>query len=389
MARRVVAHCDIDAFYASVELRKHPELRGRPLVVAGTGPRSVVTTASYEARRFGVDSAMPAARARALCPQAVFLPPDFEAYSATSREVWGIVRDRIERVQQVGIDEAYCDVTQYDRPLALLRDVVAEVRERTGMVVSVGVGPSRLVAKTSSAAFKPNAFAVLSREQACAHFAGSPARILQGIGPKTAERLAAEGLRTVGDLQRADEAQLVGLLGERSARWLHRAAHFHDDSEVATRRGPAKSRSNETTFNEDIADHAELERVLVRMAHDLCEGLARKEAMGRTVRIKVRLDDWTTVTRARTLRERTHDPGRVAEVAAELLRAYAPPRPVRLLGVGMAAFEDPEPRPAAVRGAEADAGQLVLPVAPEDAGEAEAASSATPSSSRSTSEASL
>jgi DNA polymerase IV len=363
MARRVVAHCDIDAFYASVELRKHPELRGRPLVVAGSGPRAVVTTASYEARRFGVDSAMPAARARALCPQAVFLPPDFEAYSATSREVWGIVRDRIARVQQVGIDEAYCDVTEVERPLALLRSVVAEVRESTGMVVSVGVGPSRLVAKTSSAAFKPNAFAVLSREQACEHFAGSPARILQGVGPKTAERLAGAGFRTVGDLQRADEAALAGLLGERGARWLWRAAHFHDDSEVATRRGPAKSRSNETTFNEDIADHAELERVLVKMARELCEGLAGRDRAGRTVRIKVRLDDWTTVTRARTLPERTNDADVVCAVAVDLLRAYAPPRPVRLLGVGMAAFEDPEPRPAPAR-AEVGDGQLALPVEP-------------------------
>src|SRR3712207_1790848 len=124
MARRVVAHCDIDAFYASVELRKHPELRGLPLVVAGTGPRAVVTTASYEARRFGIDSAMPAARARALCPQAVFLPPDFTAYRATSREVWELVAARVERIQQVGIDKAYLDVTSAQKPLRLLRELV-------------------------------------------------------------------------------------------------------------------------------------------------------------------------------------------------------------------------------------------------------------------------
>src|SRR5215212_7670720 len=127
MSRRVIAHCDIDAFYASVELLKRPDLRGKPLVVAGTGPRSVVTTASYEARRFGIDSAMPAARARTLCPQAVFLPPDFDAYRATSRRVWDVVRRRVAVVQQVGIDEAYLDVSGVARPLRLLRETVADV----------------------------------------------------------------------------------------------------------------------------------------------------------------------------------------------------------------------------------------------------------------------
>src|SRR5579859_3992634 len=142
--RRVIAHLDIDAFYASVELRRRPELRGLPLIVAGSGPRAVVTTASYEARRYGVDSAMPAARARALCPQAVVLPPDFEAYRATSSEVWGLVRTRAAVVQQTGIDEAYLDLSEEPLPVALLRALVRDVAARTGMTVSVGIGPSRL-----------------------------------------------------------------------------------------------------------------------------------------------------------------------------------------------------------------------------------------------------
>src|SRR5436305_8220386 len=136
--RRVVAHCDIDAFYASVELLRNPELKGKPLVVAGSGPRAVVTTASYEARKFGIDSAMPAARARSLCPHAIFIAPDHAAYREKSAEVWQLVRGRIERFQQVGIDEAYLDVTDDDKPMRLLRELVAEVEERTGMVVSVG-----------------------------------------------------------------------------------------------------------------------------------------------------------------------------------------------------------------------------------------------------------
>src|SRR3954447_23281083 len=274
--RRVIAHCDIDAFYASVELLKRPELMGLPLVVAGTGPRSVVTTASYEARKFGIDSAMPAARARTLCPQAVFLPPDFESYRAKSREVWDIVRGHIKRVQQVGIDEAYLDLTEFEKPLRVLRELVDEVRERTGMVVSVGVGPSRLVAKTVSASFKPSAFAALSREDACARFAGASTRILQGVGPKTADRLAEMGLHTVGDVQRCDDATLVDRFGERMGEYLKSRSWFFDDSPVEAV-GAAKSRSNETTFPEDIADHVELETVLRGLAEALCEELRKRD----------------------------------------------------------------------------------------------------------------
>ena len=354
--RRVIAHCDIDAFYASVELLRRPELKGLPLVVAGTGPRSVVTTASYEARRFGIDSAMPAARARALCPQAVFLPPDFDAYRAKSRAVWELVRARIARVQQVGIDEAYLDVTEHERPLRILRELVDDVEEATGMVVSVGVGPSRLVAKTVSGSYKPRAFAALSREDACERFAGESTRILQGVGPKTADRLVAIGVRTVGDLQRHDESALVDRFGERMGHYLKSRAYFFDDSRVEAV-GAAKSRSNETTFPEDVSDPAELESTLVRLAEELSAHLQRREVLGRTIGIKVRLDDWTNVTRARTLPQRTNDRDVVVSIALELLRAYAPVRPVRLLGVRVAGFEEPgTPAP------DGDELQLALPL---------------------------
>jgi DNA polymerase-4 len=338
--RRVIAHCDIDAFYASVELLRRPELRGLPLVVAGSGPRAVVTTASYEARQYGIDSAMPAARARALCPQAVFLPPDFNAYRAKSKEVWDIVRGAVDCIQQVGIDEAYLDVTPALKPVRLLRDLVAEVRERTGLVMSVGIGPSRLVAKTVGAAFKPAAFVAMSREDACERFADAPTRILQGIGPKTAEKLAALGCKTVGDLQRCEAELLAARFGERMGRYMKSRAWFYDDSPVQAV-GRAKSRSNETTFPHDVADHAQLEAVLQRLAEGLCAQLVQKRVRGRNIAIKVRLDDWTTVTRARTIEQPTNDVSTVAGVALELFRAYAPQRPVRLLGVRLAAFESP------------------------------------------------
>jgi DNA polymerase-4 len=353
--RRVIAHLDCDAFYVSVELQRRPELRGKPVVVAGSGPRAVVTTASYEARRFGIGSASPAALARRLCPQAVFVPPDFAAYAATSREVWALVRERLPVVQQVGLDEGYADVTGVEKPLRALRDVVAEAAARTGITISVGVGPNRLVAKVASDLEKPGGFVAMGREEACRRLADRSPRIIPGIGPKTAERLAALGFTTIGSLQRAPEELLAQRFGANHGRDLHARAHFHGSATVATESGPAKSRSNETTFDRDIADPAELEGVLARLAGQLAEGLRRSAARGRTIAIKVRLDDWTTVTRARTLPVAVNDGETVARVAVELLRAYAPPRPVRLLGVRVAAFEDGDPAP------DAD-GQLALPV---------------------------
>jgi DNA polymerase IV len=354
--RRVIAHLDCDSFYASVELLRRPELRGRPVVVAGSGPRAVVTTASYEARAYGVHSAMSAVRARRLCPGAVFIPPDFTAYREKSREVWGIAAERLAcPLQQVSLDEAYADVTAVAKPLAALRALVAEVAQRTGITVSVGVGPSRLVAKTASDAEKPAGFVVLSREQACERFASAPTRLLQGVGPRTQERLAELGMRTVGDLQRAGEDDLVARFGQRMGRWLRSRALFHDASPVESSVA-AKSRSSEITFDEDVDDASTLETTLRRLVADVCEGLARKDARGRTIGIKVRLDDFTNVTRARTLEAFTNDTEVVGAVAIELLRAYAPPRPVRLLGVRVASFEDEVPAPLAVPG------QLVLEV---------------------------
>ncbi|MGB2711352.1 MAG: DNA polymerase IV [Conexibacter sp.] len=338
-AKRVVAHLDCDAFYVSVELQRRPELRGQPVIVAGSGPRAVVTTASYEARRFGVGSAMPAARARRLCPQAVVLAPDFAAYRATSRALWEIVGERLGALQYLGLDEAYADLTGVEKPLRVLREVVGAVQEATGIVVSVGVGPSRLVAKICSDLGKPAGFVAMGREEAARRFAGEPPSRLPGIGPKTAERLQALGVETIAALQQTPEATLAERLGTRHARELHARAWFHDDSPVVTEQ-VLKSRSNEITFDADIASLPELEEVLRRLARELAEGLRARGRRGRTIGIKVRLDDWTNVTRARTIDAPTNDAEAVTAIALELLRAYAPPRPVRLLGVRVASFAE-------------------------------------------------
>ena len=338
--KRVIAHLDCDAFYATVELLRRPELTGKPVIVAGSGPRAVVTTANYEAREFGVGSAMPASRARRLCPDAIVIPPDFTAYQETSHKVWEVVGERLDRVQQLGLDEAYADLTGVEKPLRVLRALIEEVREATGITISAGVGPSRLVAKCCSDFGKPNGLVAMGREEACERFATAPTSRVPGIGPKTADRLAELGIRTLGQLQQADEERLAGRFGANSARFLISRANFEDDSEVETERGAAKSRSNERTFDEDIADLAQLEGIVREMGRELAEALERRGRRGRTIAIKVRLDDFTTVTRARTIPAATNDPAVVGDVACALLDEYAPPRPVRLLGVRVAAFEE-------------------------------------------------
>jgi DNA polymerase-4 len=362
VTKRVIAHLDCDAFYVSVELLRRPELRGQPVIVAGSGPRAVVTTASYEARKFGIGSAMSAAEARRRCPQAVNIPPDHAAYSEVSRRVWGIVREELEVLQQAGIDEAYADLTGVERPIPVLRALIARVREEAGIQISAGVAPNRLVAKIASDLGKPAGFVAIGREEAAARLAERSPRIVPGIGPKTAARLAELGFPTLGHLQRAPVQQLQATFGERYGHDLHRRAHLHDDSPVVTSR-VAKSRSNETTFDTDIADHAQLEAILRRMGKELAEGLQRKGTRGRTIAIKVRLDDWTTVTRARTVETYMNDEQTIISVAVDLLRAYAPPRPVRLLGVRVAGFEGVDETPAAADSAAGRPGQLVLPLA--------------------------
>jgi DNA polymerase-4 len=335
---RRIAHIDIDAFYASVELLRRPELAGRPVIVSGGSPRAVVTTASYEARRFGVGSAMPTSRARRLCPDAIVIPPDFGAYREASANVMALVRHAFERVEVVGLDEAYVELTGLVAPKAAMRRLVADVSAQTGLSISVGIGPNKLVAKVASDAEKPRGFVVLSRQQAQERFASSPPSLVPSIGPKTAERLTALGIATLADLASADEQRLVEVFGSNHGRDLKRRARFEHDGAITTVR-IAKSESREQTLDVDVAERDEQDEIMCRLAFELCERLERQERRGRTVTIKVRLDDWTTITRARTLDRPTNDAEPIAAVALELLREYAPARPVRLLGVGVSGFD--------------------------------------------------
>jgi DNA polymerase-4 len=367
-----VAHLDADAFYVSIELCRHPELRGRPVVVAGSGPRAVVTTASYEARRFGVGSAMPAAKARRLCPDAVVLPPDFPTYREVSRQVMDLVRAHVELVEVVGLDEAYLDLSGLYSPRAAMRRLLAEIRAATELVCSVGIGPNKLVAKVASDAEKPAGFVVLTREQACARFAQAPPGLVPGIGPKTAARLAALGLTTLAAVGAAPEQLLVERFGPNLGIELGRRARFEHDGVVGAAR-KVVSESRERTFDYDVNDHARLRESLTTMAAELCASLAAHARSGRTIGIKIRLDDFTTITRAHTLGVPTGDVEQVTAVALRLLEEYSPARPVRLLGVrvaGLSSGHAPatpagEGATAAVEpgmGARDAANQLALPV---------------------------
>jgi DNA polymerase-4 len=355
MESRCIAHVDMDAFYVSVELQRRPELLGQPVVVAGSGPRSVVTTASYEARRFGIFSATPAARARRLCPQAIFIPPDFETYRTRSGQVMQVLRRYVDRVEVVGLDEAYLDLTGYEHPLETARQVKAAIHDDTGLGCSVGIGPSKLVAKVASDADKPDGFLALTQEEARVRFAEASPKLIPGIGPKTAAWLAERGVTTLGKLAATPGDVLVEWFGLRLGPHLGRLARFEDEREVETWR-PAKAESRETTFDRDLRRMEDLEEVLGDLAADLCEGLADGGRRGRTISIKIRLNDFSTHTRDRTLPEATNDPDVVLAVARELLHEFAPARPVRLLGVRVSRLDEP-----ARAASDGPPGQLELP----------------------------
>ena len=336
---------DMDAFYVSVELQRRPELRGLPVVVAGSGPRAVVTTASYEARRFGVYSATPASRARRLCPDAVFIPPDFDHYRARSREVMQVLASQVERIEVMGLDEAYLDLSDIERPKAAARQIKAAVTAATSLGCSIGIGPSKLVAKVASDADKPDGFLALTAQEARERFAPRSPGMIPGIGPKTVERLESRGIGTQGDLGQVAAASLMEWFGDRLGPHLGRLARFDDDRTIETER-LRKSESRETTFDYDLQGVEALEPTLRRLATELCADLSRHGRGGRTIGIKVRLNDFSTHTRARTLPTPTNDEDTVRGVALSLLQALDPGRPVRLLGVRVAGLDEASSEPA-------------------------------------------
>lgn len=346
-------HLDLDAFFAAVEQRDKPSLRGKPVVVGGVGGRGVVATASYEARQFGVRSAMTTREARSRCPHAAFLTGRFHAYRETSEQVMGLLRSVSPLIEPLSLDEAFVDLAAADREAhPLLGDLtVADVtafgthlRERVvevtgGLTASVGIATSKFVAKVASDLRKPDGLVVVPPGSERDLLRPMSASVIPGVGPATAERLRRVGVHTVEELETLSEDELVRLLGKASGHWLHALARAQDDRPVVAER-EAKSVSVEGTYDHDLTDRDLMERLLTRQAGDVAQRLRRSGLSGRTVTIKVRLHDFTTLNRSTTLSSPTDAAATIARLARALLADLDTSGGVRLLGVGVSGLAD-------------------------------------------------
>ncbi len=339
---RRILHIDMDAFYASVEQRDRPELRGRPVAVGGSPEqRGVVAAASYEARAFGVHSAMAMARAVRLCPDLVIVPPDFSRYRDVSRRVFALFRAVTSLVEPLSLDEAYLDVTEnaWHEPLGVTvaRRLKQQIHDATGLTASAGVAPNKFLAKIASGWKKPDGLTVVAPDRMEAFLQRLPVDALWGVGPVTARKLRARGIDKLVDVRTVALEALREVVGGQ-ADWLRRLAEGVDDRPVVPDR-ESKSASTENTFATDLSDITEIGAEVADMARGLASWLERKGLFARTVTVKVRYADFTTITRRRTLLTATRAPEALVAVAVELLgRTDAGRRPVRLLGVGVNGF---------------------------------------------------
>ncbi len=370
---RRVAHLDMDAFYASVELLRRPQLVGQPVVIGGArrgpGPaaaaepwqrlrdyagRGVVTTATYAARAFGLHSAMGLMQAARLCPQAILLPADFEEYRRCSRLFKAVIAEFAPRIENRGIDEVYIDFTtaadgQLEGGRTLAMRIQRAIRERTGLTCSIGVAPNKLLAKIASELHKPNGISILSESDLSASIWPLPCRRIHGIGPKAGARLERLGIHSIGELARRERGWLAAQFGPHQGAWMHEAAWGRDERPVVTA-SEAVSMSRETTFERDlhaVRDRAQLRSLFTELCTRLAEDLRRHGYVGRTIGIKLRFDNFQRATRERTLERYTRDPALIRRIAGECLKRAPLERRLRLLGVkvaGLAREDSPEAR---------------------------------------------
>jgi DNA polymerase-4 len=353
---RRILHLDMDAFYASVEQRDNPELRGRPVAVGGApDQRGVVAAASYEARAFGVRSAIPMSRAVRLCPSLVIVRPDFQKYRQVSQQVFALYRAVTPLVEPLSLDEAYLDVTDnaWGEPLGVevARRLKAEIRQATGLTASAGVAPNKFLAKIASGWQKPDGLTVIAPERVERFLQALPVDALWGVGPVTARKLQEHGITRLVDVRAADIETLRGLVGS-LADWLKDLADGRDSRPVEPDR-PSKSAGSECTYEHDLTSVDEMRREIAEMAGDAAAWLERRALFARTVTIKVRYSDFETVTRSHSA-EPTRDAGAlVARAQALLEKTDVSRRAVRLLGASVHNLSDtavPPPRPPSRRG---------------------------------------
>jgi DNA polymerase-4 len=361
---KFIAHLDMDAFYASVELLRYPQLRGKPVVIGGRrrratedsaiptlrdySGRGVITTATYEARKFGLHSGMGLMKAAKLAPDALLLPADFDEYRRYSRLFKDAVRALAPEIEDRGIDEIYIDLTAlvedsagegapdpWARARVAALDIQRAVRDATGLSCSIGITPNKLLSKIASELDKPGGLTVLTAADIATRVWPLPVRKINGIGPKAAARLEEMGIRTVGELAQAEPGRLVERFGRSYGAWMHEAAHGRDERAVVTRSEP-KSISRETTFEDDlhaVRDRERLSRIFTDLCVRLAADLARKGYVGKTIGLKLRYDNFKTVTRDRTLEAPTGDAAAIRRAAGECLKRVPLDRRIRLLGV--------------------------------------------------------
>jgi DNA polymerase-4 len=332
-----IAHLDCDAFYAAIEKRDDPSLNDKAVIVGGRSRRGVVLTCCYNARKFGVRSAMPMFQAMKLCPHATVVPPDMDKYASVAREVRALLKARTPLVEPVSLDEAYLDLSGTERlhgmpPAKTMAKLSTEIERTIGITVSVGLSFNKFLAKLASDLKKPRGFAVIGRAEAVSFLADKPVGMIRGVGPVLSQRLAQDGITRIGQLQ-TDAARLKLLYGD-TGEWLHRLALGEGDNKVEAD-GESKSVSSETTFENDIADFAELERIL----WDLCERLSARvkasEMGGRTVTLKLKTSGFKIVTRSASFDEPTQLSDTIFRVGRALLKREATGTKYRLLGIGL------------------------------------------------------
>ncbi|MCK8600145.1 DNA polymerase IV [Desulfoferrobacter suflitae] len=331
-----ILHIDMDAFFAAIELKRHPELIGEPVVVGGRGDptkRGVVSTASYEARQFGIHSAMPLRTALKLCPQAVFLPVDYKEYSRVSEQIKRILHEFSPIMEDGGIDEAYLDITRVEQPSeAIARGIKNRIWSAQGLTCSIGIAPNKLLAKIASDLEKPDGLTILTQEDVPARIWPLPAKKLYGVGPKTDERLKRMGIRTIGEIASASRQVLVSEFGASHGNYLYEASRGIDDRPLVTNWVP-KSSSRETTFEKDIGNRQILAETLIHLTDEVVEEIRKGGFESRTVTVKVRFSDFKTHTRGKTLNEAIDDAGIIRSTALSCLERFEFKKRVRLIGI--------------------------------------------------------
>ena len=347
MSRTPILHVDMDAFYASVEVIKDPSLKGRALIVGGQGARGVVTSASYEAREFGVTSAMPIVRARRLCPHAVFLSNDFDAYMDYSRRIRHVFESVTPLVEPLSLDEAFLDVSGsvklFGDPPSI-GHLIKQRIEALGLTCTVGVAPNKFLAKLASTRAKPDGFLVIDPDHVLDFLHPLPITALWGVGEQTGEALRRLGLKTVGDVAHLSRRTLERGIGEALGHHLHNLANGIDDRDVIPHE-PAKSVGSEETFSHDIDSNEVVLKELLRLADRTAMRLRSKDLCGRTVTIKVRFSNFKTITRSRTLPVEIDTPFEIYDTARELYLKLDPDRPrIRLLGVSVSGVAPGPPK---------------------------------------------